>query len=104
MRRACHATGAGLTESFVGRAEEDPTQRESRDADQARTPQSGLVSEIRAEVAMGRKVMAPTQVGALDTILGTADAPPATQGDGVVVGDGSLLWRMYAMMSLARAK
>ena len=77
-------------------------QRESRDADQARSPQNRLVSEIRAEKR--REMMAPAQVSALDPILGTEDALPATHDDEVVVDDVTLLQRMYAMTALARMK
>ena len=72
-------------ECSVDRAAEDPAQRESRDADQARSPQNRLVSEIRAE--RRREMMTPAQVSALDPILGTADALPATHNDDVVVDD-----------------
>ena len=49
-------------------------------------------------------MMAPAQVSALDPILGTEDALPATHDDEVVVDDVTLLQRMYAMTALARMK
>ena len=54
----------------------------------------------------GRQMMAPAQVSALDAIFGTADALPATQGDGVAFGDENRFERMtsYAMVARARAK
>ena len=49
-------------------------------------------------------MMTPAQVSALDPILGTEDALPATHDDEVVVGDATLLHRMYAMTARARMK
>ena len=49
-------------------------------------------------------MMTPAKVSALDPILGTADALPATHGDEVVVDDLTLLQRMYAMTAPARMK
>ena len=46
----------------------------------------------------------PAQVSALDPILGTEDALPATHDDEVVVDDVDLLQRMYTMIALARMK
>ena len=68
------------------RAGEDPEQTES---DQAPPAQNRLATEIRAEREMQR--MTPAPVSALNAVLGTADALPATQDDEVVVDDVTLL-------------
>ena len=67
-------------------AREDPEQTES---DQAPPAQNRLATEIRAE--RERQRMTPAPVSALNAVLGTEDALPATQDDEVVVDDVTLL-------------